>query len=261
MLEVLADLGRECAIGARMQAFLQHALASVLLPLTNAQCDRWLRALCRHEDGSDYAKSQRAVFVRELNRVLEEWYKQDLTTELFAVHNYRRDRQYGLLDVEALEYVMVSEVDALKQQFLHELTDTHAVGDRADQLHLSFHRFIFVAITFGGLAWTGVFSDLARLQWHHLRTVAQGYLLVPRWGVEQRIFVPPVVALCALLLGEHLPHPPKARQPHPDQPILPGFSLESRLRSVQGKTDGDEAEIGDDESSPVIVTARVRFNQ
>ena len=197
MLVLLDDLGREHAIGVRTQAFLQHALGSVSLPLTRAQCERWLRTLCRHEDGSDYTKSQRAVFVRELNRVLEEWYQQGLTTERFEVRNYRRDRQYGLLDVEALEYVTASEVAALKQQFLRELTDTRIVGDKAEQLQLAFHHFIFAAITLGGLAWTGAFSDLARLQWRHLRTAARGYLLIPRWGVEQRIFVSPMVALCA----------------------------------------------------------------
>lgn len=259
MLQTLDTLQREHRIGKKVATFLQRALSDAALPLTRVQCERWLRALCRHEDGSDYAKSQRAIFVRELNLVLSEWHRSGLTREVFQVRNYRRERQYGLLNVEALQYVTVSHVDALKEQFLRDLNNPKAMRSREDRLQRAFHQFVFAAIAFGGMAWTGVFADLARLQWRHLRTAPQGYLLIPRFGMEQRIYIPSLVALCALLLGEHLPHPPKAREPELDQPILPRVRFnQEHDRNASAENEDDEET--DAEDSPTLAPARAKFN-
>lgn len=258
MLQTLDALQREGRVGKKVATFLSRALSDTALPLTHAQCERWLRALCRHEDGSDYAKSQRAIFVRELNLVLSEWHRVGLS-ELLQVRNYRRERQYGLLNVQALEYVTVSHVDALKAQFLHDLNNPKATRSREERLLRAFHQFVFAAIAFGGMAWTGVFADLARLQWRHLRTAPQGYLLIPRFGMEQRIYVPPVVALCVLLLGEHLPHRPKAREPELDQPILPGVRF-NQEHDRDASAENVDAEEMDAEDSPTLAPVRAKFN-
>ncbi len=257
MLQALDTLQREGRVGKKVATFLQRALSHAALPLTPTQCERWLRALSRHEDGSDYAKSQRAIFVRELNLVLSEWHRVGLS-ELLQVRNYRRERQYGLLNVEALEYVTMSQVDALREQFLRDLNNPKAMRSREERLLRAFHQFVFAAIAFGGMAWNGVFADLARLQWRHLRCVVQGYLLIPRFGMEQRVYVPPIVALCALLLGEHLPHCPKARGPELEQPILPGAQCKQENdKNVSAQIDDEET---DAEDSPTLAPSRAKFN-
>lgn len=258
MLEVLDTLQREGKIGSRITVFLQRALPVAALPLTSDQCERWLRALCHHEDGSDYAKSQRAAFVRDLNCVLSEWHGASLSAELFQVRNYRRDRQYGLFNVEALQYVTLSQVDALKAQFLRRLSDPKIRQDKTGHLQAAFHHFVFAAIAFGGMAWTGVFADLARLQWRHLRNAANGYLLIPRFGVEHRIHVPPLVSLCALLVGEHLPHSPKICDPNPEQPILPGVTIRQWRRIDAGKHEDEEE--NDAKDFRAVAAARAKFN-
>lgn len=259
LLEILDTLQREHKVGARVTASLKRALPAAALPLTSSQCEGWLRALCRHADGSDYAKSQRAVFVRDLNCVFSAWHGAGLTAELFQVRNYRRYRQYGLLNVEALQYVTLSQVDTLKAQFLRQLCDPKILQDKADRLQVAFHHFVFAAIAFGGMAWTGVFADLARLQWRHLRTASQGYVLIPRFGVEHRIHVPPLVSFCALLVGEHLPHPPKTREPDPVQPILPGVTIRQWMRIDAGKHE-DEEEENYAKDFPAVAAARAKFN-
>lgn len=261
MLQTLDTLRRERKIGERLATFLQRALQDIELPLTQAQCERLFRAFCRHEDGSDYSKSQRAVFVSELNRVLGEWHQEGLTIELLQVRNYRRERQYGLLNVEALQYVTLSQPNALKEQFLCELNVDHGLIDRTCLLEAPFHHFVFAAIGFGGMAWNGVFTDLARLQWKHLRTAAQGYLLIPRFGTEQRIYVPPIVAASALLVGTHLPRPRNSHEPDSDQPILPGLALKQWRRMNSEGEDIENREMAlDDDEAPVVAAARAKLN-
>lgn len=259
LLEILDTLQRQGKIGTHIAEFLERSINGTTLSLTSAQCERWLRALCRHSDGSDYAKSQRAVFVRELNCVLSAWHTAGLTAELFQVRNYRRDRQYGLLNVEALQYVTLSQVDDLKEGFLRQLKEPKILQDKTERLQVGFHQFVFAAIAFGGMAWTGVFADLAHLQWRQLQSAANGYLLVPRFGIEHRIHVPPIVSFCALLLGEYLPHPPKTREPGPEQPILPGVTIRQWIKIDAGGHEDIEKR-DDAEDFPAVAAARAKFN-
>lgn len=99
----------------------------------------------------------------------------------------------------------------------------------------AFHQFVFSMISSGAATWSGAFADLARLEWRHLRNAPHGYILIPRHGVEQRIYVQPIVRLCALLVGTHL-QAKEGQEPLLHQSILP----EPKDLHSKGQYDGAE---------------------
>ena len=219
MLESLRQPPEDLAIGRTLRRELEHWIETARFPLSKADCDREFRRMCRPAHRSEYAKGYRYQLVQRFNRWLDYWYSQGWIPERYQIKNYQRTRLFSLLDVPVFFRLPPTALELLVQQFVSDLTSLQ--GTQKDQWSMAFWHFAFAFIRFGGGAWPTVFSDLARLEWRHLQSAPDGYLLLPRDGIQMRLYVPPIVQLCALLLGENLPHSPGRPFPCESQVILP----------------------------------------
>lgn len=95
--------------------------------------------------------------------------------------------------------------DQVMEVFLQELGRAPLLpkGDRALS-QVAWCRFVFAAITLGGVAGPDALSEILQMRFKHLVTAVNGYILIPRAGGVVPIFVSDVVAACALSLCVHL---------------------------------------------------------
>jgi hypothetical protein len=115
----------------------------------------------------------------------------------------------------------LSSFFSLLTRFRYELEEPGADPLLPENLPwIAFCRAAFSLIAFGGLAWPGSFSDIASLRWRDVSTAACGFIKLPRAGGWQRIFVEPVVAICALSLGIQLARLTGKGTPDPETPLL-----------------------------------------
>jgi integrase len=186
------------------------------LPPTPRTFRRWFRAACRHADGSDYAPSQRALFVRHFNAVGLAWHEAGLTPEMLRVCNYRRRQPQGAGDPRVLQVLTYSQFHRLRRIFLDRLVR----GELAPEPWEAFCQLAFALIAFGGMAWPGVLASIADLRWDNLRTAAQGYITIHRRDCRFRFYLPPLASALALVIGTHLDRPRVFGEPEMKTSIL-----------------------------------------
>lgn len=235
-LEALERLYAEKKIKTHVYRKVNAWLSQVSLPFTQRQLDECFRDLCQHQDESPYARSQRALFAREMNRVLTAWHAQGLIQHPFTVRNFTADPVSSVLHLGIFEHWNAGQLEPLQRQFLQELAHPLALSfDK--QWRRAFHHLTFALVVFDGFAVPNAFVLLARLQWCNLSTVANGYITLARYGTLQRVYVSSLTALCVLILGLQIALHRKTHSPSLDQPILPGLSLQQWKEIVQVRTD------------------------
>ena len=233
-------LGKHCYITIR-----QELLRARLLPPDKVTFQRWFRTACRHSDGTEYSRSQRAIFVQQFNLVGQRWAEERLVPEPLQVANYRRRRPGGVADPRVYQTIRPSEVRRLKEAFLRHLERPPQKASPQEEYWEAFCRLAFALIVWGGMAWPGALTTLASLKWKHLRTAVQGFIRIPRRGVWLRLYIPPLVQAFVLVLGMHLPRRRKFSEPSPEQPILPV---------------SEQADDAANERRRLLRMARIRFN-
>jgi len=212
-------LGRTCYTAIRRT--LRQARA---LPPDPAAYRQWFRAACRHPDGHDYSRSQRALFAQQFNRVGQHWADQGLVETPLVVANYRRRPLGGVADARVHQTLRPVELRRLEETFWCRLTEPAAASTPSSPEAAHWQalcRLTFALIVAGGLAGPGAVAALADLEWQHLRPARQGFIRLPRRGVWLRLYVPPRVQALALLLGAHLPRLRQFRESDLTQPIVP----------------------------------------
>ncbi len=238
-LDILERLLEQKKIKRRTFEVLSEWIAVVRLPFAQVQVDECFHTLCCHEDEITYARSQRAVFVREMNAVLAAWRREGITDISFAVSNFEEDQTAGILHFKPFEYWNAGQLEVVKKQFLKELVCPKEI-ESEKWWRRAFNQFLFVLVAFDGFAVPNAFAIFARLRWRDVRTAVQGFITIQRFGTQQRLYVSPLAALCAILLAARIAIHLKSREPELDQPILPGLSR--RQWQALGRTPAEEIE-------------------
>lgn len=101
LIESLNALYATETIDLRTYEHLRQRAESVKLPLDQICVNRWFAELCQHESGEDYSRSQRSVFVTELNTVLLKWHDEGLVENRLKVKNYSRTNEFGTQHITA----------------------------------------------------------------------------------------------------------------------------------------------------------------
>ena len=236
-LEALRSAGQ---IGRRTHQFLRRAIERAkTLPPDEATFDRWFRAVCHRKEGDLYSRSRRADFAREFRRVAHRWAEAGVIAQSWQVRPPHQRKPALLVDTAVYRRVRISEIEALWRAFLDDLGQPHDTATPAEEVQwTAFCRAAFALIVQGGMAWHGCMVTLADMCWRHLSTAARGYIHVPRWGVEYRVYIPPVVSVCALALGLHLPRAGRWAAPDPDRLLLPAPNPDRRRGALLRETRG-----------------------
>jgi integrase len=237
--QLLAQVYQALSVGIR-QMECRHT------PVTQKRFEEWFHRACRRSDGSEYSRDWRETMARQFNEVGQQWLKVGLVSEELVVTNYRRVKRRGTVDEEIDLSVPPSHVQRLRRAFLLGLSCPGSEPTFKPGPITAFCCFAFATIALGSACWRNAFAALASLRWEHIRTAAKGYLLIPRAGGLQRLYVPPVVAACALAVGEYL------RGRRKGEPDLEASVL-SLLSKHQDESTGNE-------QGPALRKARSHFN-
>ena len=100
-----------------------------VLPPAQKTFQSWFHTSCRHPDGSDYSRSQRARFVQSFNKVGLAWYDDGMTPELLRVCNYRRRGLQSVANPRVCQQLPSGQFQRLLQAFLERLESEGVVKD------------------------------------------------------------------------------------------------------------------------------------